>query len=209
MLEHFSWVLCDFCENLYDEFVNIEYQEKEIDIFVSHNKENCLSKIIKYNYEDFIKKLFESLKISDVVYQAKIDVQRSVTIINDEIIDPNKSYHKLVKNLKKNNFNIKDSLKLLMLVTQASYGIIYEYICKLYPDNYIGEISCKDSIKDNKIQNSIIIENNVLKLDSKKKLRIFDVIDGNDVTLKKIQINYIVDLIKKNIYFMVYEIDEN
>lgn len=142
----------------------------------------------KFNILTFleIKKIMVSLKsnyynIKNIDHQFNLDISRSHLYINkNKIIYPEKALNYIKYTYPKNYQDI------LILCTQSIFVPILEWLYQTLPDNYIiGELDINKRRK-------IILIINEKKLTIKKKLRIFTVYKGTDITIREINIKVII-----------------
>lgn len=148
-----------------------------------------------YNYKNFINDIIDSYKNKCIIDQFKLDILRSSLFIN------NHKVNNIQKAINYINYSYKNNEEIFALSTQAIFGKIIEWLyLSLNNDYHIGEINSLLKI------NRSIIHINSNKIIVKKKLRLFKIVEGDDMTIRYLNIVCTLDdyLKSKTIDFDLY-----
>ncbi len=204
MFDYNNWVLCDYTEDDDDQFIHLNYNEKDVNIIIPHyilNTED--KKILKYDYEPFMIDLFNSFSShNDIINQSYIDLIRSVSYINNRRIRASETHKRILNKMDLYSLSQKDKYSSLMILTQAVLGIPYHFLCSLYPEYHVGELNTEKG--NHKVINRIYISNEMLKVKITKTLRVFSINnESQDITHKIILLKLLADIKEKTLTFLV------
>lgn len=178
-------------------FIKFSFADKVKELFIKEFdiKEDICKREVKEKYRDQIIEFAEKKKIKQQNYWAKIVIDEIKTIVNDKIIEFEKT-NDLEKHKSKENFNfIIDDLRFIIEVTeienleryfkqtysnQHNLEIQYFHIINSNQFVDINDINCVDNNKisfqsnnfnslHHSVYNNILIRNNILKQDIKIK----------------------------------------
>lgn len=207
MFNYNNWVLCDYSEDIIesdDQYIHINYNEKDINIIIPHYILNIPDKkILRYDYKPFMVDLFNSFSShTDIVNQAYMDLIRSTSYINNRIVRASETHKRILNKMDLYSLSQKEKYTMLMILTQAVLAIPYQFICSLYPEYHVGELSIKDG-ESHSVINRIYIKNNILKVKITKTLRIFSIdTESRDITYKIILLKILVNIKEESLIFM-------
>jgi hypothetical protein len=218
MFNSTNWTLMDYIfEDDFEEvsFLNVIYRLNDISIYIPEEIiKTDTQTVVKYDYDSFINDLFNSFPTyEDITEQAIKDVCRSnLTINNINNMNKNNKINismvdDIIDIMNSNYLSPTTKYTVLMLITQGVFGLPYNYVLDQYKDYHLGELKHSEKINGyNKMKINIVICCNKQKIKIRKKLRLFKIINDDDVTYKILDFTINVNITKRKIAFRVKEV---
>lgn len=207
MFDYNNWVLCDYTEDDDEQYIHLNYNEKDINILIPHYILNTpVKKILTYNYESYMVDLFNSFSTyEEIINQAHVDLTRSISYINNRRIRNTDIHSRILNKMDLYQLTQKEKYSFLMILTQAVLAVPYYLICSLYPGYHVGELKYNENENENnKVINRIYIRHDIQKVKIMKYLRAFSIDNqSNDITYKVLQLKLLIDIKNMDITFLL------
>lgn len=175
--------------------IDLSYDCEYIIIDDIYNKKKIIDKSDRYiciNFEYFIDDIKKGFQNDfEIRKQFKVDLPRSHIYLNNIHID---CYNNFLFYLE-NTFDVKLTNTILMLSTQALLALPLQILYTYLDENqHVAELKNKSHYVI-----SIKIDKDGLIINCSKMLRIIKLIDGIDITIYKVEINFEINILENGV----------